>query len=239
MAVINGTTGNDMLASTDEVDIINGLEGDDTILGGIGADTLNGDSGNDTFGFNAVRSSFGSAPRGGINGGFGFDIINSSNVSPVIYAGLDSTSFLLRVGTQEFSVTGVERIVAGSGADSISLGTHQPGVEIFGGSGNDSISGGSGNDILHGEAGNDRFTFTGGGSDQIFGGDGDDIVENFQRGATGSTVDGGAGTDLLIYTDPSAMVNLETGTASGFNAGSFTITSIENVTVMALEVRKG
>lgn len=48
-AVINGTSGNDVLVGTMKADTIRGFQGNDTIRGKGGADTLNGGQGADTI----------------------------------------------------------------------------------------------------------------------------------------------------------------------------------------------
>lgn len=47
MAIINGTSGDDVLTGTTANDTVNGLDGNDTLRGGGGQDTLNGGAGDD------------------------------------------------------------------------------------------------------------------------------------------------------------------------------------------------
>jgi serralysin len=47
MAIVNGTTGDDLLTGTSDADTITGDAGADTISGGAGADTINAGDGND------------------------------------------------------------------------------------------------------------------------------------------------------------------------------------------------
>jgi Ca2+-binding RTX toxin-like protein len=75
----------------------------------------------------------------------------------------------------------------------------------------DTISGGSGNDVIHGLGGNDTLT----------GGPGDD------------TIDGGAGVDTASYATAGGGVTVNlglTGAQNTVNAGTDTLTSIENLT---------
>ena len=107
---------------------------------------------------------------------------------------------------------------------------------VFGGNGSDSILGEAGNDSLLGEAGNDRL-FGGDGNDSLYGGASNDSLEG---GAGDDLLNGGAGTDTLIggdgldtadYSDSAAgvTVNLTTGTATGADIGTDTLSQIENI----------
>lgn len=84
-----------------------------------------------------------------------------------------------------------------SGADLNFRGIDMSGVQsvnVTGGITNDTIVGVAGNDQLTGGAGDDTITGRGG-EDIIRGGSGDDTV----YGSTGSSMDGGSGTDTLIF----------------------------------------
>ena len=72
---------------------------------------------------------------------------------------------------------------------------------LFGGAGKDTLKGGAGSDLLCGGAGDD--TLHGGlGSDTLLGGPGNDLI--FYDGSDAS-INGGAGFDLLISSDMSAI----------------------------------
>lgn len=75
-----------------------------------------------------------------------------------------------------------------AGDDTIEPGNNSAGNNNL--NGNDTINGGDGNDILNG----------GGGKDNLFGGNGDDILNGVDNGKE-DILDGGAGTDLVDYSD--------------------------------------
>lgn len=127
---------------------------------------------------------------------------------------------------------------------------------LLGGAGNDTLTGGTGNDTVRGGAGNDTINYTVGsdGVDVVDGGGdfdtlvltsdaGDQILTVGFDGVAITTVDGGtissiesitanlgAGTgDRLIYSSTaSVVVNLATGTATGFSPVAGSIAGIEN-----------
>jgi Ca2+-binding RTX toxin-like protein len=96
---------------------------------------------------------------------------------------------------------------------------------LDGGSGNDTLAGGAGNDTLAGGTGND--TLTGGtGSDTLTGGTGNDELIG---GAGNDTLVGGDGYDCADYTTTTngVTVNLATGSATGSEIGTDTLSGIE------------
>lgn len=134
-------------------DTINGGAGDDQLVGGAGADTINGGDGNDTIS--------GGTGNNAINGGLGSDTViywgetgkvtvnlgAAATVSATIAAGVNAVLNPAHTDT----LTGVENISSGSGADAIT-GSASDNV-LSGGGGNDVISGGAGNDLILGGAG--------------------------------------------------------------------------------------
>ena len=108
MATVTGTTGNDSLVGTTGNDTINGLGGNDTLNGNGGSDFFDGGAGFDSIDFRATAAAL------AINFGSG-----------TISGGLSGT------------FTGIERVQAGSGNDS-----------IIGAAGGQNIAGQGGNDTL-------------------------------------------------------------------------------------------
>jgi serralysin len=92
--------------------------------------------------------------------------------------------------------TQIERVLAGSGSDTIT--GNAAANALIAGLGNDVIAGGNGNDTINGGAGNDRVD-GGNGRDRVLLGAGRDIfTDNTQGGALGrDTVFGGAGNDTI------------------------------------------
>ncbi|MDQ0839396.1 calcium-binding protein [Sphingomonas faeni] len=204
MATISGTTGNDVLTGTNEGDTIFGLAGDDTIDGVLGADALYGGSGNDLFNFSAVQvSSPAPTATGLIDGGEGSDTIDWSHISPITFGSIRNAAGNIvagaYVGSQQFEIRDVERILFGDRSDYISLNSTTTGLEIHAGGGSDDIYTAAGNSI-YGEAGDDRFFISG----------------TFDNPVTG-LIDGGSGIDTLRM-NIGFSVDLAAGTATSFSA---------------------
>ncbi|AFZ34999.1 Hemolysin-type calcium-binding region [Stanieria cyanosphaera PCC 7437] len=193
MATINGTSGDNAL---------NGTSGNDIINPGLGEDTVDGGGGTDQLVFNYATS--------------GGRIYYSSNSVPsegsgVIYSGSNGVTF---TNIEVFNLTG-------SKYDDVLLGGNYNDT-LSGNSGNDLIDGGSGADVLDGGTGVDTLRrdlsqFTKGSTvdntgtkinliDQTVAsnfenldlilGSGNDIIKT---GLGEDTVDGGGGTDQLVF----------------------------------------
>ncbi|RAZ84276.1 calcium-binding protein [Cereibacter johrii] len=157
---IGGNAGNNLLSGEDGNDLLTGQAGNDTLLGGSGSDTLLGGAGNDVL-------------DGGEDGSFDWaNFLTPGAVTVDLAQGIvRSTAF----GTD--SITGVEGIVTGSGADLIR--GDDDNNELYGSAGNDTLYGGAGNDSLHG----------GSGADLLVGGNGTDIFV-FEAGCGADTIEG-------------------------------------------------
>jgi Ca2+-binding RTX toxin-like protein len=144
----------------------------------------------------------------------------------------------------------IENVEGGSGGDSI-VGNNAANL-LQGNGGADTLRGGTGNDSLIGGDGDDIFEYTfGDGADTVDGGAGLDTLNiigtatantldviwdgtsltNFEGGTLTSVeavVNLGGGTDTLTYAGSTSavVVNLTTGTASGFSS----VAGVENVT---------
>ena len=102
-----------------------------------------------------------------------------------------------------------DELVGADGDDTISGAA---GADLlFGGGGNDNINGGTGNDTFRGGTGNDTL-IGGGGVNAMFGDAGNDQF-NLAAADSGSTIDGGIGTDRLLI---AGAVSL--GSVSGIEA---------------------
>ena len=93
-----------------------------------------------------------------------------------------------------FGNDGSDHLTGGSGNDILSGGAGDD--HLYGGAGDDHLYGGAGDDYLFGGAGND-FLDGGEGNNHLYGGDGNDVLVFHQ----GDTIDGGAGTDILLVSD--------------------------------------
>ena len=140
------------------------------------------------------------------NGGVGNDAITFVFKVDSIAAG--ATVSFSYITTVNVSTLGNDFLIGGGGADSLSGDSF---VNILsGGLGNDTLDGGAGNDVLNGDGG-------------------DDIMDG---GSGGDTLIGGGGNDSVTYSNAASAVtvDLNAGTASDGNAGTDTISGVENVT---------
>jgi Ca2+-binding RTX toxin-like protein len=173
-----------------------------TIAGGDSNDTLAGSGFADDI--------TGGAGNDSIDGGGGNDMINGGSGDDTIFAG-----------------DGNDTVHAGFGNDTVYGGLGND--RLFGEDGNDRLFGEQGNDTLDGGAGNDLLS-GGQGTDSVLGGAGDDSIIG-DTDAANDTYDGGAGTDTLDYSRASTgmNVNLASGTATGVEIGTDTISGFEVV----------
>jgi Ca2+-binding RTX toxin-like protein len=171
--LINGQSGNDVLAGFGGNDNINGGEGDDYILAGIGADVVVGGDGNDfLFGEGDNDRMNGDAGDDAMFGGAGIDVMNGGEGNDSMY-GNDGNDRLA-------DGFGDDLLDGGSGNDTLTASTGND--EMRGGTGNDILTGGADNDFIEGGAGADRLN-GGVGNDVYFyasRGHGADIILNFE-----------------------------------------------------------
>jgi len=177
---IDGTSGDDILRGTVDVDIINGFDGNDRLYGDAGADTLDGGDGDDYLFTDGLDT---------LIGGEGFDRVR-----------LENNYIALNITLDIFS--GLENFVLGSGDDVVDATLSSNAVTISSESGDDTLIGsvfadnligGAGNDNIVGGDGNDRIDGLRG-TDTLDGGYGNDIffVDDLD------TIDGGAGYDRIF-----------------------------------------
>ncbi|MCC6471329.1 MAG: hypothetical protein IT563_23645, partial [Alphaproteobacteria bacterium] len=156
-------------------DTITGTSGSDTIYSNGGSDVLNGAGGGDTYVFSGAASGYSvfkdsgssgwdkilasaSSTQFGLASGFGRDSgieeISANGKSGVSIVGGNSSDIWDFSATK---LTGISRIDAGSGNDT-----------VIGSTGNDTIKGGAGNDFLTGGGGTDTAVFAGVSSNYSF-----------------------------------------------------------------------
>lgn len=159
-------------------------DGNDTFTGGSFTDLLIGDAGRDDLSGAGGDDRFYAQDADGnddIDGGTGIDIYDASAVTVSVTVNL--TTGIARSGGNTDDLTGIERVLGGSGKDSLT------GDALA-----NTLSGNAGNDVLIGNAGNDRL-IGGIGNDSLSGGEGNDrLLGNEGR----DTLNGGAGDDVLV-----------------------------------------
>jgi Ca2+-binding RTX toxin-like protein len=194
LAVITGTSGDDVLFGDLSNDTINGLGGNDILFGQAGDDTLNGDAGNDSLfggvGNDVLKGGSGKDTLSGgagadtLDGGIGVDTVTYGDSGPVfIDRNMASTSW--SGDAQGDSFTSIEAFVLSSSDDS-----------FYGSGGVDTVDGGNGADVLFGR----------GGKDILSGGNGDDLLSG---DAGADTLSGGDGFDVAWYKDATARVSID------------------------------
>jgi len=203
-------------------DVVLGGEGDDELLGSAGA-SLMGGSGNDLLividGAHAAGGDGADMLYGGsgttILGERGDDtlfVVSSSQIA-IGGEGTDTAIFTdARDVIGELGGIDVERIEMADGDDVFDVGSSAGtvGVNVHGGTGDDTLAGRGGNDTLSGGIGDDAV-MGGDGNDTLFGGDGDDRI---QGGAGNDILSGGANADIFEITSGGGH-----DTISGFQNG--------------------
>jgi Ca2+-binding RTX toxin-like protein len=212
-----GGKGNDAFIGTSGANVIDGGAGNDTLTGGAGADTLKGSDGNDLFIIAAVGDhAIGETIAGG--------------------EGTDELRFTLATEgtlTLQSGVTGIERIVigTGTGATATTTGTRAINLNASAISSDVSITGNAGANVLIGGLGHDTLT-GGAGNDMLSGGPGNDMI----NGRSGlDTLDGGEGSDLYfvaLLTDRAAAEIRDTG-ATGTDELRLAATSAGTLTLFS------
>jgi Ca2+-binding RTX toxin-like protein len=181
---VEGGLGNDVITGNTAVNTIWGGAGNDTIDGGTGNDILLGDDGDDVL--------IGGGGNDTLNGGNNIDTVNYSYATAAWTINLAAPSAQGVSGTETDTISNVENVIGGSGADIIT-GTAGANT-LTGGGGNDRLRGAAGNDLIQGGLGTDVALFaglqasysivTGGGSVQIVDNqpatDGDDGIDTVQ-----------------------------------------------------------
>jgi Ca2+-binding RTX toxin-like protein len=233
---LNGSSGADTLI---------GSSGDDILSGKGGADIIQAGDGNDTILINSNEVPTGET----IDGGAGFDrlVVGNSNMHPGatisnmeeldLASGVQSI-FLASAQLADFDAithldgSGAAFSITAQNAGTYSLaGKTITGIlTLNGSSGDDTLIGSSGDDILSGK----------GGADIIQAGDGNDtILIGSGEAAPGESIDGGAGFDRLLVSDPNADLSAVTITGieeivlgSGVSAitlGSVLLADVEHI----------
>jgi hypothetical protein len=191
--------------------VLNTGNGADSIVGGAGSETVNAGGGNDT-----VSGSLGNDT---LIGGSGIDSLNygaSTSAVTVDLAGNSASG--AGIGTD--SITGFERVITGSGNDSIVDSAANE--TISSGSGNDTVLAGAGEDSVNLGSGNDSFSWQDGdGDDTITLGTGADTLD--LQGWNGGpndgwdTFSGTGGATLFVNSNTGIGDGTDTLTVFGFS----------------------
>ena len=204
-----GGDGNDTLLGDDGADQLRGGNGNDLLEGGAGADAFfNGGSGDNTLlGGDGNNGFTGGAGNDLIDGGAGSDLVDYRSVTANLFVDLAAPGGATVIGGGQFganTLIGVERVLPGSGNDTV-IATLPVAFHIDDlGAGNDSFVGSAAGEIVRATTGNDTLD----------GGAGNDFVwyDNVSIGVTveldpsgNATVVGANSTvgTCLLYTSPS------------------------------------
>jgi Ca2+-binding RTX toxin-like protein len=238
VAILRGTSGDDVLIGTPAADRILGLGGDDFLEGAGGDDRLDGGPGFDVASW-ADRP--GRPDSSGARYGMSIDLAAGDAVALVGF--LDEDPELERdlvrgieavIGTPFRDLilgsAGADLLRGGKGDDEIDAGAGddlvhgEPGDDVLmgedgrdrlhGGNGDDSIAGGPRKDFLFGGPGDDTLRGDAG-TDFLYGGDGDDVLDEGDDDRVGDLMAGNAGHDIVSYASDarSVTVDLARGTA--------------------------
>jgi hypothetical protein len=165
---IIGNGGYDTLIGSSADDTLDGGPGNDSLHGGAGNDLLIGGSGNDSIagdaGDDSVRASGTTSGFDAIDGGPGTDRLLGSGGDDV--SGIRSLTGIESID----GGAGFDKLQLASGGRVLDLsGMSVTGIErIVGGSGNDTITGSAGDDVVIGGGGADRISGGGGADTAIY-----------------------------------------------------------------------
>jgi len=212
-----------------------GTADDQLVYRGSGEEFLTGGAGNDTFVF-ASTAEINDLNKASIDGGEGYDTLQ-----------IDTTQNV----TITVAMSGIEKIVLGSGNDLLSLSAETTAaIAIDGGAGNDTVSGTNGADLLslsgvetvNGNDGDDGITITDGALKYADLGSGTDTlvldsastltvrnvehitgssdVDTITVAAGNSTIDGGSGSDTVVFGNASGGQMLHVHNVESVSGGS-------------------
>ena len=224
---LTGDNSNNAINGWDGNDIIYGLDGNDNIYGGFGDDY--------------------------IDGGDGIDTANYSDLAYGVTVDLSITGPQDTLGAGRDTLVNIENLMGNNENDTLTGNSGNN--SIVGNGGNDLINGGAGDDFLDGSDGNDTVSYAGSSSGvtvnlslttaQNTGGAGIDTLRNFENitgsdwndtfiGTAGDNVfNGGAGYDMVDYSNATGAITINLGIGTAQNTGSAgtdTFISIEHAT---------
>jgi Ca2+-binding RTX toxin-like protein len=239
---VSGDAGSDTLAGGAGNDQLNGGAGDDDIAVG-GADTATGGTGDDAFTIDGTdpATDVNATVDGGSDGTSGNpDDAANGNAGDTLDLSAGTTGQVVNYGVNpengtvngldadagtDLTFSEIERVLTGSGNDTINGGGSTGPIDVNTGSGNDTVTGGSGNDTIAAGAGDDTVAGGGGndsigagsGDDSVDGGSGDDTLQGNEGqdtiagGQGNDSIDGGADDDSLTGNEGNDTINGGTG----------------------------
>lgn len=171
-----------------DIEILQGGLGNDTMTSGLSGTWFYGNKGDDLF--------VGSVSDDRFFGGDGIDTVDYSTRSENLVLSIDADTDSGATGEQDRIDTTIERLISGSGNDTISGSDNADYIEA--GAGNDIINGNAGADTLRGGDGKD--TLIGGtGKDKLYGDGNNDKFDS--KDGEKDTLKGGSGTDSILQKD--------------------------------------
>ena len=190
-AALTGTGNalNNILTGNDGDNTLSGLAGNDTLIGGAGQDTIDGGVGDDRIVMQVTAGNVDIA-----DGGAGTDtlaLVGAVDGDGVVVVDLSSvTDQVTRIGTvdpESMVQKNFENLDASGLGSAVNVTGSASANIIIGSDSDDIITGGAGSDVLNGGAGDDQF-----------------FIGSTLEFAAGEVVDGGDGTDTLLYTGNAA-----------------------------------
>lgn len=155
---LDGGAGSDTLRGNGGTDTLAGGAGNDLLDGGVGNDTLSGGEDDDVL--------IGGAGSDTLDGGAGTDTASYASGSAAVRVSLAISGAQATGGGGIDTLTGIENITGGNGADVLvgdgranALNGGNGADQLLGGGGADVLTGGAGRDLLAGGEGGDVFRF--------------------------------------------------------------------------------
>jgi Ca2+-binding RTX toxin-like protein len=223
-----------LVVGTPTADIITGTAGDDLIIAGHGTDTVHSGGGADTVAYitgdgNDTVDGEGGIDTLGVFGSSGDDTVKIDSMSAISIGGgtvthsgfeviaLDAKQIPLPGGPAPSDTSSNDTLDLSAATASVSADLNNPGAlpNVTGALGSyyaidfENVTGGSGADTLTGNS-EDNIIVGGDGADAMSGGDGDDtfVINSSSDYDAGETIDGGANSDTIRFTQSGGTLTL-------------------------------
>jgi len=217
MAIITGTSLDDVLNGTSSDDIITGLAGNDQLNGGLGADNMDGGAGNDFYVVDNLGDKVNDPDKASIQTTINFNL-SSVTGNPTQLALSLMTNGITGTGSSGndliISYANNTTLIGGDGHD-VLIG--RTGSTVRGGNGNDVLGIGGNTGILRGGAGNDTYN--------VSSTSGNLVIDEY--------TDGAGGIDTIFSLVDFSLSDDQTG------VDFISAITIENLTLAVLDVAPG